>query len=179
MMKLASALQEEGYVVLNIDYPSRTENIDKLAETTINGALQDKRLKSVRTIHFVGHSLGAILIRHYLSRSSVDRLGKVVMLGPPNQGSEVVDRLGDTVLFKKINGPGGPQLGTGPNSLPNRLGPVNFELGIIAGDRSINSINSTFFIVGPDDGKVSVERTKVGGMKEHLVIQTSHPFLMR
>jgi triacylglycerol lipase len=109
---------------------------------------------------------------------SIERLGRVVMLGPPNQGGEVVDRLGEWALFGKINGPAGKQLGTGPGFVPNRLGPVKFELGIIAGDRSINWINS-MIIPGPDDGKVSVKRTKVAGMKEHIIIPASHPFLMR
>ena len=81
-------------------------------------------------------------------------------------------------LFRKINGPAGSELGTDAKSVPNSLGPVNFELGVIAGDRSINGINS-LMIAGADDGKVSVERTKVAGMKEQLVVHVSHPFLMK
>ena len=178
MMKMASELEKEGYVVLNVPYPSRTGKIEDLAEKTISNALLDQRLVPVEKIHFVAHSLGAMLVRQYLSVRRVDRLGNVVMLGPPNQGSEIVDRLGDTFLFRKINGPGGQQLGTGSDAVPARLGPVNFNLGIIAGDRSINWINSAL-IAGPDDGKVSVERTKVAGMKEHIVVHVCHPFLMR
>ncbi len=178
MIKLASALEKEGYVVLNVDYPSRSATIEDLAETAIGGALRNSKLMAVEKIHFIAHSMGAILVRQYLNGRSIQRVGKVVMLGPPNQGSEIVDRLGDLALFEKISGPGGKQLGTGPDSVPNRLGPVKFELGIIAGDRSINWINSAF-ITGPDDGKVSVERTKVAGMKAHLVVHASHPFLMR
>jgi hypothetical protein len=100
------------------------------------------------------------------------------MLGPPSGGSEVVDRLRSWWLFKKINGPAGAELGTGDDSVPRSLGPVTFETGVIAGDRSINWINS-LMIPGPDDGKVSVEHTKVAGMKEHLVLHATHPFLMR
>ena len=98
------------------------------------------------------------------------------MLGPPNQGSEVVDELGDLRLFTAINGPAGRQLGTGPDSVPSALGPVDYPVGVIAGDRSINWINSAM-IEGPDDGKVSVERTRVAGMGDHLVIHAAHPFL--
>ncbi len=177
MGKMAAALERDGYVVLNVDYPSRTATIEVLAETTIRRALERPEISAADKIHFVTHSLGGILVRHYLSDRSIERLGRVVMLGPPNQGSEVVDRLGDLTVFGMLNGPAGQQLGTGPDSVPNRLGPVQFELGVIAGDRSINWINSAI-IPGPDDGKVSVGRTKVVGMKEHIVIHASHPFLM-
>lgn len=178
MAKLASALQQEGYTVLNIDYPSRTATIEDLAGQVIGDALDRPEVKAAGEIHFVTHSLGGILVRQYLKSNRLDRLGRVVMLGPPNQGSEVVDLLGDSSLFQAINGPAGRQLGTGSDSLPNRLGPVDFDLGVIAGDRSLNWINS-FVIPGPDDGKVSVERTKVAGMKAHLVIHATHPYLMK
>jgi pimeloyl-ACP methyl ester carboxylesterase len=178
MVKLASALERDGYVVVNVDYPSRTGTIEVLADSTIRRALEHPEIRAAQKVHFVTHSLGGILVRQYLKSRSIDRLGRVVMLGPPNQGSEVVDRLGDVALFGMINGPAGQQLGTGTGSVPNRLGPVPFELGIIAGDRSINWINSAI-IPGPDDGKVSVARTKVTGMKEHIIIHVSHPFLMR
>src|SRR5208283_4161142 len=105
-------------------------------------------------------------------------LGRVVMLAPPNQGSEVVDKLGWLFLFKWINGPAGSELGTGTNSTPKKLGPVNYAVGVIAGDRSINWINS-LLIPGRDDGKVSVERTKLAGMSDYIVIHTAHPFIMR
>jgi hypothetical protein len=129
-------------------------------------------------IHFVTHSLGGILVREYLATHSLPALGRVVMLGPPNQGSEIVDRLGSWRLFAVINGPAGRQLGTGAHSVPNRLGPVTYPVGVIAGHHSINWINS-WLIPGPDDGKVSVARTVVAGMTDHLVLPCSHPFLMR
>ena len=90
----------------------------------------------------------------------------------------MVDKLGSWWFFKKINGPAGNELGTGTNSTPNRLGPANFSVGIIAGDRSINWINS-LLIPGADDGKVSVARSKLDGMADHLVLHVTHPFLMR
>ena len=99
------------------------------------------------------------------------------MLGPPNQGSEIVDKLGKMKVFKMINGPASLQLGTDPESFPNILGPVNFELFVIAGTRSINPILSQM-IPGTDDGKVSVARTRIQGMKEFLKVQSAHPFLM-
>jgi len=178
MRRLESDLTRAGHVVVNIGYPSRTAGIGQLSEEVIPVALADARLRECGRIHFVTHSLGGILLRAYAAKFEIAKLGRVVMLGPPNQGSEVVDRIGPWRLFKSINGPAGQELGTGPDSLPNRLGPVNFELGVIAGDRSINWINSTM-IEGPDDGKVSVERTKVAGMKEHVVFRVTHPLMMK
>jgi triacylglycerol lipase len=102
----------------------------------------------------------------------------VVMLAPPNQGSEVVDKLGWSFLFKWINGPAGNELGTGKNSTPNLLGPAGFPVGVIAGDRSVNWINS-LLIPGPDDGKVSVARARLAGMSDFMVIHATHPFIMR
>lgn len=100
------------------------------------------------------------------------------MLGPPNRGSHVVDALGSMPGFELLNGPAGMQLGTGQHSVPNQLGPANFEVGIIAGSRSINLILSTI-LPNPDDGKVAVEYTKLGGMKDHITVPVSHPFLMQ
>jgi pimeloyl-ACP methyl ester carboxylesterase len=178
MGRLESALTRAGHVVVNVGYPSRTAGIERLSDEVIPAALADPRLQSCGRIHFVTHSLGGILVRAYTANHGIPKLGRVVMLGPPNQGSEIVDRIGPWKLFKKINGPAGQELGTGPDSLPNRLGPVDFELGVIAGDRSINWINSTM-IQGPDDGKDSVERTKVAGMKEHAVFHVTHPMMMK
>lgn len=178
MANMEKALQAAGFIVENIEYPSRTAGIDQLADATISNALARATFRNCRRIHFVTHSLGGILVRSYFSRHTNPRLGRVVMLGPPNQGSEVVDNLGSWWMFRKLNGPAGNQLGTGTNSTPNRLGPVNFELGVIAGDRSINWINS-LMIHNRDDGKVSIERTRVQGMKEHLVVHVSHPYLMK
>jgi oligosaccharide 4-alpha-D-glucosyltransferase len=179
MTKMATALAEAGYVVLNVDYSSRAAPLPELAQSVIPRALADPSIQDAATIHFVTHSLGGILVRQYLAANTLARLGRVVMLGPPNQGSEVVDALGDLALFEAIHGPGGRQLGTAPDSVPNQLGPVHFEVGVIAGDRSINWINSLMMIAGADDGKVSVERTKVAGMADHLVIHATHPYLMR
>ncbi len=178
MIFMERALSEAGYKVLNVDYPSRSASVSKLSEEVVSKAVEDCQRDGATTIHFVTHSLGGILVRSYLSQHPVSNLGRVVMLGPPNQGSEVVDTLGSLRLFRLINGPAGSELGTETNSTPNRLGAANFCVGIIAGDRSINWINS-MMIPGRDDGKVSVERTKLEGMTDHIAIHATHPFLMR
>jgi triacylglycerol lipase len=178
METMERALVQAGYKVWNLDYPSRTATIEKLAETVIGPAVANCENDGASKINFVTHSLGGILVRQYLSNHSIPNLGRVVMLGPPNQGSEIVDKLGGWRLFKKINGPAGNELGTDKNSVPNKLGAANFPVGIIAGNRSINWINS-FLIPGVDDGKVSVERTKLVGMSDWIQIPATHPFIMK
>jgi pimeloyl-ACP methyl ester carboxylesterase len=178
MAKMERALTNAGYQVKNVDYPSRKASVQQLADDVIGKAVGDCQRDGAVKIDFVTHSLGGILVRSYLARHSIPSLGRVVMLAPPNQGSEVVDKLGWLFLFKWINGPAGSELGTGTNSTPNWLGAATFPVGIIAGDRSINWINS-LLIPGRDDGKVSVERTKLAGMSDHIVIHATHPFIMR
>ena len=178
MERLADQLRAEGFTVVNVDYPSRVARIEVLSEQTITAALERRALQGCPKIHFVTHSMGGILLRQYLANHTEPRLGRVVMLAPPNQGSEVVDRIGSWKLFQWVNGPAGRELGTSSRALPNRLGRVEFECGVIAGDRSINGINS-LMIPGRDDGKVSIARTRVEGMKDHLIVHATHPGIMK
>lgn len=178
MKPMAHALSRAGYNVVNVDYPSRTASIEELSEETLERIIRDCQRNNATTIHFVTHSLGGILVRSYLGQHTIPNLGRVVMLAPPNQGSEIVDKLGAWRLFQKINGPAGRELGTDERSTPNQLGAADFCVGVIAGNRSLNWINS-LLIPGRDDGKVSVERTKLSGMTDHRVIPTTHPFIMR
>ena len=179
MAAMGSALAAAGYRVVNQDYPSREQPIEQLASVAIEPAVADCNTdKSTDQIHFVTHSMGGILVRYYLAANQIDNLGRVVMLSPPNQGSETIDKLADMPGFYWLNGPAGQQLGTGDQSVPNSLGPAQFQLGVITGDRSINLILSAL-IPGPDDGKVAIERAKLEGMADFLVVHHSHPFIMK
>ena len=176
MKKLERALAGQGYEVKNVDYASTRHNIERLAVNAIEPALAD--CAPGHRINFVTHSLGGILVRQYLRHHRIENLGRVVMLGPPNKGSEVVDRLRDFPGFRFVHGDAGLELGTGATSVPNRLGDANFDLGIIAGTRSINWLLS-IMIPGTDDGKVSVENTKIDGMQDHLEMEVTHTFMMQ
>lgn len=178
MKALEKRLALEGYTVVNVDYPSRKYPIETLAEIAVGQSIEECTKKSATKINFVTHSLGGILVRVYLKSNRRDDIGRVVMLGPPNQGSEVVDNLKNALGFELLNGPAGMQLGTKSSDIPKSLGPVNFDLGVIAGTQSINLILSTF-IPGQNDGKVSVESAKVKGMHDFVTLPTTHPFMMK
>lgn len=176
MSHLEQRLTDEGYQTVNVGYPSREHSIEILAESAITPAIE--QCGDETKINFVTHSMGGILVRQYLATQEVENLEHVVMLGPPNKGSEVVDKLQSVPGFHFINGDAGLQLGTGKLSIPNSLGAPDFDVGIIAGNQSINWVLSTL-IPGTDDGKVSIENTKLEGMSDHIEIDTSHPFMMR
>ena len=177
LLKLERHLEKHGYYVVNKGYPSRRKPIQELSVEAISTAVARCRTIDAGNIHFVTHSMGGILVRYYLEHNDLPELGRVVMLSPPNRGSEVVDKFRGTPLFEWINGPAGLQLGTDAESVPLTLEPPDYEVGIITGDRTINPILS-LLIPGEDDGKVSVERAKLAGMKDFLVVHESHPFIM-
>ena len=178
MRKMGQSLAAEGYRVCNLGYPSTEKTLKPLVNEHLAPAIERCRRAGFRRINFVTHSLGGIMLRAYLAETPMPDFGRAVMLSPPNQGSEVVDTLGDWAAFDWLNGPVGDQLGTGEGSMPLSLGPADFELGIITGDRSINWILS-MYIPGPDDGKVSPERARLEGMKAFQVIHATHPMIVR
>jgi pimeloyl-ACP methyl ester carboxylesterase len=177
MNRLAEALRHGGFDTLNINYPSRCCPIETLAQDVAAYVAPRLHLRTGR-VHFVTHSMGGIVLRCYLKRCPPDRLGRVVMLSPPNAGSEVVDHLGGHAVFRWLNGPAAEELGTAATSLPNHLGPFEGELGVITGSRSYNPLFSQW-LQGEDDGKVAVTRARLEGMDAFQVVACSHSFIMK
>jgi len=178
MMLMKHHLKKEGYRVVSFSYDSRHLSVDRAVQK-LEAAVSNELHKASppAKLHFVTHSLGGILTRKIFEFGTPEQLGRVVMLAPPNKGSELPDKLGKISLYKKVTGPAGMELGTGEDAYPAKLGTINFELGVIAGDRSLNPFYSSL-VKGKDDGKVSVESTKIAGMSDFLVMHTSHTWIM-
>jgi hypothetical protein len=175
LRKMERALQRSGFATLNLDYASRKRPLELLAEDIHPGVTAFAG--NVGELHFVTHSMGGLLARVYLARYRPARLARVVMLGPPNNGSEVADLLKDLAPYRAFFGPAGQQVGTGRSELLAGLSLPDCEIGIIAGNRTITPVSS-FFVPRPNDGKVSVASTRLEGMADHIVLKASHTLML-
>ncbi len=179
LIRMQKAVDAAGFATRNIGYPSRHKALSDLADD-IHPAITPFVEANEGCTHFVCHSMGGLLARVYLARHRPARLGRVVMLGTPNGGSEIADMLRHWLPYRLYFGPAGQQLVTSRDAETEALLPaVDYPVGVIAGDRSLDPITSRFMLPGADDGRVTVARTKLDGMADHVVIPASHAFMMK
>lgn len=175
MRPIEKALLKQSYEVLNIHYPSRSNNIMTLAKD-VHQQLLALPLFEQKEVHFVTHSMGGLIVRALLAQQPLENVNRLVMLGPPNQGSEVADYFKNFRLFKAFYGPALQEMTTlHAHSLPQL--PNRYQVGIIAGNFTIDPI-CYFIIPSENDGKVSIESTKLAGMADHIVLNASHSLMM-
>jgi pimeloyl-ACP methyl ester carboxylesterase len=173
MWLLASRLEDAGYYVQRVEYSSLDQNPDEILKD-ISSQINQCCQKHTQSVHFVGHSLGGLMVRAYLQNNKVDKLGRVVLLGTPNKGTEAADHFSDSWLMD-ILGPTAKVLGTDGESYPNSLKAPYYPVGIIAG--VTKSKFNDQVIPGKDDGIVSVEATKIDGMTDFIIIETGHSMM--
>ena len=178
MAKMANYFMERGYHILNIDYPATHFPIEELIDI-IQENLSPIIQQEKKPIHFITHSMGGLITRGLINKYQLEDVGRVVMLSPPNQGSEVADFLRKYRIYQFIYGPSGQQLITNEDAYHDMLGKVDFPLGVIAGDRTFLPMFSMFILPGLDDGLVSVESSKIAGMTDHIVLHTNHALIMQ
>lgn len=175
MWPIAADLERAGYRVRNLDYPTRPYDVDGLVSRYVAprmGAWSGKA-----PVHVVTHSLGGILIRAYLQEASLPPGSRIVMLAPPNQGSEVADFVRSWLPYRVWMGRVGQQLGTGPEGIARRLRPIDAEVGVIAANRSLQPWFSPL-LPGENDGAVSVASTRLPEMQDFVVVETTHTLIM-
>jgi pimeloyl-ACP methyl ester carboxylesterase len=178
LRKLERSLQQAGLATLNLTYASRKKPLERLAEH-IHPEISRFSQCIHGPLHFVGHSMGGLLARVYVARYRPTRLGRVVMLGTPNGGSEMADLLQGSLFYRSYYGPAGLQLTTQPDPTLALLPPPDYPVGVVAGDRALNPIAWRCRLPRPNDGCVSVESSKLTGMADHITIRATHVGLSR
>ena len=177
LRRMEKAIQRAGFATLNLDYQSRKKPLDQLADD-IHPAIAAFAAAHDGPTHFVTHSMGGLLARVYIARYRPSHLGRVVMLGTPNGGSEIADRLKDVGLYRTYFGPAGLQLVTTKDATLAALPPLDYEVGIIAGSRFLDPISALLVLPRPNDGRVSVESCKLDDMADHTTVRASHMGLL-
>jgi len=183
MSRLANYLRKDGdFEVLLVSYASTRADIETHAESL---AKVVESLGEVREINFVAHSLGNLVLRHYLADHTDEAHGKqpdprikrIVMLGPPNQGARLAVLLKGLPLFPQVVGPSGQQLAEEWEEVSRHLATPNCEFGILAGgrgdDRGMNP-----WVPGDDDLIVRVEETQLLGARDYRILPSYHRQLL-
>ncbi|ARU56935.1 lipase [Oleiphilus messinensis] len=174
MQPIAEVLNQSGYNVVVIDYPSTRLAIPSLARTYIHEGVQECADSHPTKIHLVSHSMGAILIRQYLQDHMLPSGSKVVMLSPPNQGSELSERFAGRWWFDGVVGPAASSLTQ--HGIISRLAPLTVPVGIIAAKRNW-SLWPDALLPEPNDGTVSLSSMALPEMNDWIEIESGHAMM--
>jgi len=168
MSLLKTRLEKARYTVVNFPYSPHNESLD-----TITDNLQKFVQDNVQTkqYHLIGHSLGNIIIRNAFKHSLKPGLGRIVMLAPPNNPAYLAGLLKENRLYRWFSGDSGQKLSS-PEFYATLPVPT-VEFGVIAGDRG-----QKLTFEEPNDGIVTVESTKLCGMKDWILLHHTHTFMM-
>lgn len=176
MRSIDSHLSEQGFATVRIDYPSTAHEIPVLAENYLGPGVSSCSEQGAEKIHIVTHSMGAIVTRHYLQNNSLPQGSHVVMLSPPNQGSELSDKFGDSWWYQWFVGPAGSSLTKKENGIIEKLKPVDESIGIIAAYRNW-SLWPSSWLPTPNDGTVSVESMALEEMDDFIIVEDGHAMM--
>lgn len=177
MRAISAYLSKHGYDVVNKHYPSNTLSTDQVSKKYVNNFVRDCRAKSPKHIHVVTHSMGGVLIRYFLKNHRLPQGSRIVMLSPPNHGSEMADRLQNSAIYQASMGPMGQELRTGDKGITKQLPEyLPYDIGIITGNFNMNATSIGAFKTN-SDGKVSVTSARLKGMKDFLVVNATHTFI--
>lgn len=163
MQRMGVHLADEGYRVVNINYPGRTDSIENLVEKYVKPELEENYTDRNKKINFVTHSMGGIMARYFLAHNELEGMHRLVMLAPPNKGSNTADKWLGSKLIARIMGPALEELSTDGESLVNTLPIPAYEVGVIAGEY---------------DEKVSLERTQLDTATAFLIVPKEHTWIM-
>jgi len=192
MAGLCDYLQQQGgYTVLNVSYPSTRRDVGGHARSL---AKIVENLEGIEEINFVAHSMGNIVVRHYLAdrlrqRSPSDkgpapearridpRIKRFVMLGPPNHGSQLALTLAENSVLEAIAGETVRQLGQDWAKLQAQLATPDCQFGIIAGGKG-NGKGFNPLLPGDDDGMVTVASTRLAQAADFVLLPAYHSSIM-
>lgn len=169
MLPMAHMLQKYGYDTHHFSYHTISETLEQSAARLQEFVQQ----LAAEQLHFVGHSLGGLLIRKFLQRYPDQAPGRIVTLGTPHSGSYVASHLGRSGLMRKLFG----------CSLPPLTGDITpwqgeRELGAIAGSRSIGLGFIIRDLPKPNDGTVSIDETRLETMRDHITLPYTHTSML-
>lgn len=173
MHGITQHLRSGGRNVYSISYPSLDKSFEQIVDEHVLPAVKKA---DAEKLDFVGHSMGGLLVRLYAKKYGHRGIGRVVMLGTPNNGSQVADFMKRWDVFRQFTGSVGPALSTAADGIHAQLPDIPFECGVIAGENKYLHFPTTYLagIPTPNDGIVSVDSTKMKGMKAHTVIVADH-----